>query len=95
LQSHVIPAVATAAKFMAHALPKMEWDLQAALEATESDVSLEKLVCKAKLLISVLNFFQIFEKEIAKNTKGVILSLQQVSENQSIDRTYQKFWDFN
>lgn len=39
LQSHVLPSVATAAKFISNPFPSAEWDLASVLEINENDVS--------------------------------------------------------
>lgn len=39
LQSHVLPSIAQAAKFIANPLPSVEWDLSSVLEVNENDVS--------------------------------------------------------
>lgn len=40
LQSHVLPSVATAAKFINNPFPTAEWDLASVLEINENDVSI-------------------------------------------------------
>lgn len=40
LQNHVLPSVATAARFISQPLPATEWDLADVLEVKENDVSL-------------------------------------------------------
>jgi U3 small nucleolar RNA-associated protein 19 len=96
LQSDVSPAVATAAKFMARPLPKMEWDMQAALEAKESDVSI-KIFDSQQVFGTKFPFLQLFHKEITKNTKGMAMSLQAAEEYRSseiMDRVFNQFWQF-
>lgn len=39
LQSHVLPSIAQAAKFIVNPLPSIEWDLSSVLEVNENDVS--------------------------------------------------------
>lgn len=39
LQSHVLPEIANAAKFIERDLPKLEWDVKQDLETTLEDVS--------------------------------------------------------
>lgn len=39
LQSHVLPSIAQAAKFITNPIPSVEWDLSSVLEINENDVS--------------------------------------------------------
>ena len=40
LQSHILPSVASAAKFISHPIPSVEWNLANVLEINENDVSI-------------------------------------------------------
>ncbi|XP_055644996.1 nucleolar complex protein 4 homolog A [Toxorhynchites rutilus septentrionalis] len=48
LQSHVLPSVATAAKFISNPLPSVEWDLASVLEINESDIFDKEIAKKSK-----------------------------------------------
>lgn len=49
LQNHVIPNVATAARFINDPLPSVEWDISKVLDTTSSDVS--KINCFTNKII--------------------------------------------
>jgi U3 small nucleolar RNA-associated protein 19 len=51
LQNHILPSVATAAKFINMPLPSVEWDMSKILENSADDVS--KLQCDRQLCISL------------------------------------------
>ncbi|XP_061396886.1 nucleolar complex protein 4 homolog A [Musca vetustissima] len=46
LQKHAIPSVATAARFIAQPLPKLEWDLSEILEVKEEDIFEQEITTK-------------------------------------------------
>lgn len=48
LQSHVLPSVATAAKFISNPLPSAEWDLASVLEINENDIFDKEIAKKSK-----------------------------------------------
>lgn len=48
LQSHVLPSVATAAKFIANPFPTTEWDLASVLEINENDIFDKEIAKKSK-----------------------------------------------
>lgn len=48
LQSHVLPSVATAAKFISNPFPTTEWDLASVLEINESDIFDKEIAKKSK-----------------------------------------------
>ncbi|XP_055603724.1 nucleolar complex protein 4 homolog A [Uranotaenia lowii] len=48
LQSHVIPSVATAAKFISNPFPNVEWDLASVLEVNENDIFDKEIAKKSK-----------------------------------------------
>jgi len=54
LQSHVLPSVAQAAKFITNPLPSIEWDLSSVLEVNENDIFDQEIVKRSKAC--ALNF---------------------------------------
>ncbi|XP_053680057.1 nucleolar complex protein 4 homolog A [Anopheles nili] len=48
LQNHVLPTVATAARFISNPLPSVEWDLSSVLEINENDIFHKEIVSKTK-----------------------------------------------
>uniref|UniRef100_A0A182QP55 CCAAT-binding factor domain-containing protein n=1 Tax=Anopheles farauti TaxID=69004 RepID=A0A182QP55_9DIPT len=48
LQNHVLPSVASAARFVSNPLPSVEWDLSAVLEINENDIFHKEIVSKTK-----------------------------------------------
>lgn len=48
LQSHVLPSVATAARFISNPFPSVEWDLAAVLEINENDIFDKEISKKSK-----------------------------------------------
>lgn len=48
LQSHVLPSVATAAKFISNPFPSAEWDLASVLEINENDIFDKEIARKSK-----------------------------------------------
>ncbi|XP_062563766.1 nucleolar complex protein 4 homolog B [Armigeres subalbatus] len=48
LQSHVLPSVATAAKFISNPFPSTEWDLASVLEINENDIFDKEIAKKSK-----------------------------------------------
>lgn len=48
LQSHVLPSVATAAKFISNPFPSAEWDLASVLEINENDIFDKEIAKKSK-----------------------------------------------
>jgi U3 small nucleolar RNA-associated protein 19 len=54
LQSHVLPSIAQAAKFITNPLPSVEWDLSCVLEVNENDIFDQEIVKRSKAC--ALNF---------------------------------------
>lgn len=48
LQSHILPSVATAAKFISNPFPSVEWDLASVLEINENDIFDKEIAKKSK-----------------------------------------------
>lgn len=48
LQNHVLPSVASAARFISNPLPSVEWDLSEVLEINENDIFHKEIVSKTK-----------------------------------------------
>lgn len=48
LQSHVLPSIATAAKFISNPFPSVEWDLASVLEINENDIFDKEIAKKSK-----------------------------------------------
>ncbi|XP_058450790.1 nucleolar complex protein 4 homolog A [Malaya genurostris] len=48
LQSHILPSVATAAKFISNPFPSVEWDLASVLEINENDIFDKEISRKSK-----------------------------------------------
>lgn len=48
LQTHVLPSVATAAKFISNPFPSVEWDLASVLEINENDIFDKEIAKKSK-----------------------------------------------
>ncbi|XP_058823843.1 nucleolar complex protein 4 homolog A [Topomyia yanbarensis] len=48
LQSHVLPSVATAAKFISNPFPSVEWDMASVLEINENDIFDKEIAKKSK-----------------------------------------------
>ncbi|XP_037041130.1 nucleolar complex protein 4 homolog A [Bradysia coprophila] len=54
LQSHALPSIAQAAKFITNPLPSIEWDLSSVLEVNENDIFDQEIVKRSKAC--ALNF---------------------------------------
>lgn len=58
LQNHILPSIATAAKFINMPLPSVEWDMSKILENSADDVSKPIKVCDKCLCFTLFHDFR-------------------------------------